>query len=65
MYKESVMHVQSYCFTYLNLIAFLPFSLNSPASLRKLPMVAVRGIAVIRASTVVYELFMPLWELMN
>ena len=43
MYKESVVHVQSYCFTYLNLIAFLPFSLNSLSSLRKLPIVAVRA----------------------
>ena len=39
MYKKSVMHVQSCCFACLNLLLFLPFSLPSSSSLRKLPIV--------------------------
>ena len=35
--QKSVMHVQSCCFAYLNLLLFLPCSLPSSSSLRKLP----------------------------
>ena len=35
--QKSVMHVQSCCFTNLNLVLFFPFSLPSPSSLLKHP----------------------------
>ena len=36
--QKSVMRVESCCFSCLNLLLFLPFSLPSPLSLRKLPI---------------------------
>ena len=40
--QKSVMHVQSCCFTKINLLLFLPFSLPSPSSLPKLPFVVIQ-----------------------
>ena len=40
--QKSVMHVQSCCFTKINLLLFLPFSLPSPSLLAKLPFVVIQ-----------------------
>ena len=40
--QKSVMHLQSCCFAYLNLLLFFPFSLPSPSSLLKLPPVVIQ-----------------------
>ena len=40
--KKSVMHVQSCCFTNINLLLFLPFSLPSPSLLPKLLFVVIQ-----------------------
>ena len=36
--QKSLMHVQSCCFTKINLLLFLPFSLPLPSLLPKLPL---------------------------
>ena len=40
--QKSVMHVQSCCFTNINLLPFLPFSLPSASLLPKLPFEAIQ-----------------------
>ena len=40
--QKSVMHVQSCCFTDVNLLPFLPFSLPSASLLPKLPFVVIQ-----------------------
>ena len=40
--QKSVMHVQSCCFTNINLLLCLPFSLPSPSLLPKLPFVVIQ-----------------------
>ena len=42
MYKKSVMHVQSCCFTNINLLLFLPLSLRSLLSLPNVPFVVIQ-----------------------
>ena len=42
---KSVMHVQSGCFTDINLLLLLPFSLPSPCLLPKLPFVVIQKFA--------------------
>ena len=39
---KSVMHVHSCCFADINLLVFFQFFLTSPASLPKLPVVAIQ-----------------------
>ena len=41
-YAKNVMHVQSCCFTTINLLLFLPFSLPSTSLLAKLPFVVIQ-----------------------
>ena len=42
--QKSVMHVQSCCFTFINLLFFLPFSLPSPSLLSKHPFAVIQKV---------------------